>query len=59
MSELFDKGLQIRKEVLGEEYVNNSINNATEFNKDLQELVTSYCWGSVWGREGISKKQEV
>lgn len=55
MNELFEKGLAIRKEVLGEEYVNNSIKNATDFNKELQELVTAYCWGSVWGREGLPK----
>ncbi|GAK04331.1 4-carboxymuconolactone decarboxylase [Geomicrobium sp. JCM 19037] len=56
MNEQFEKGLKIRKEVLGSEYVENSINNATSFNKDLQELVTSYCWGEVWGREGLPRK---
>src|SRR5699024_12670728 len=47
---------KIRKEVLGAEYVDNSINNATDFNRELQELVTTYCWGEVWGREGLDKK---
>lgn len=56
MTEKFDKGLEIRKEVLGKEYVENSINNATDFNRELQELVTTYCWGEVWGREGLDKK---
>jgi len=56
MTEKFDKGLKIRKEVLGAEYVDNSINNATDFNRELQELVTTYCWGEVWGREGLDKK---
>lgn len=56
MSEMFDKGLKIRKEVLGDEYVENSINNATDFNRELQELVTTYCWGEVWGREGLPKQ---
>lgn len=49
INEKFEKGLAIRKQVLGEEYVNNSINNADEFNLPLQELVTEYCWGAVWG----------
>lgn len=54
--ERFEKGLEIRKSVLGAEYVDQSINNATEFNMPMQELVTEYCWGEVWGRPGLSKK---
>jgi len=54
--ELFDRGLEIRKSVLGAEFVETSIANATDFNRPLQELVTEYCWGAVWGREGLSKK---
>lgn len=56
MSEKFEKGLKVRREVLGAEYVDNSINNATSFTKPLQELVTEYCWGEIWTREGLSKK---
>lgn len=56
MSTKFEKGLEIRKEVLGEEYVNNSLENVDEFNESIQKLVTEYCWGEVWSREGISKK---
>lgn len=50
----YAKGLQIRTQVLGEAYVNQSIENADDFNRPLQELVTEYCWGHVWGREGLS-----
>jgi 4-carboxymuconolactone decarboxylase len=46
-SEKFEEGLKIRKEVVGEEYVNNSLKNADELTMPLQELVTEYCWGSV------------
>ena len=52
----FDKGLEIRKSVLGAEFVENSFKNADEFSMPMQELVTEYCWGAVWGREGLSKK---
>ncbi len=48
-NEKFEKGLAIRKQVLGEAYVNNSINNADDFNLPLQELVTEYCWGGGLG----------
>lgn len=55
--ELFEKGLEIRKAVLGEEYVENSLKNATEFNMPMQKLSTEYCWGAVWSREGLSRKE--
>jgi 4-carboxymuconolactone decarboxylase len=54
--ELFDKGLEIRRSVLGAEYVDSSIQNADDFNMPMQELVTQYCWGEVWGREGLDRK---
>jgi 4-carboxymuconolactone decarboxylase len=55
-SELFEKGLQVRRRVLGAEYVDASITQADDFNRPLQELVTEYCWGAVWTRPGISPK---
>jgi 4-carboxymuconolactone decarboxylase len=54
--EVYDKGLAIRREVLGAEYVDNAIKTADAFNRPLQELVTEYCWGAVWGRPGLPKK---
>jgi 4-carboxymuconolactone decarboxylase len=54
--ETFDKGLEIRKSVLGAEFVENSIANADDFNMPLQELVTEYCWGAVWGRGTLDNK---
>lgn len=54
--ELFEKGLQTRREVLGEEYVNNSLQAADDFNRPIQELVTQYCWGDVWNRPGLDKR---
>ena len=54
--ELFNKGLEIRKSVLGKEFVEKSIAGADEFNMPLQRLVTEYCWGAVWGREELPKK---
>lgn len=54
--EKFEQGLEIRRSVLGAEYVDKSINNATDFNRPMQELVTEYCWGEVWARPGLPKK---
>ena len=54
--ETYERGLEIRKSVLGKEFVEKSIASADDFNRPLQELVTEYCWGAVWGREGLDKK---
>ncbi|MEG0225172.1 MAG: 4-carboxymuconolactone decarboxylase [Comamonas sp.] len=53
---LFDQGLATRREVLGAEYVDASIRNATDFNIDMQEMVTQNCWGDVWNRPGLERK---
>jgi len=55
-NELFEKGLQVRREVLGAEYVDASIAQADDFSRPLQELVTQYCWGAVWTRPGLDRK---
>jgi len=55
--ELFDKGLKVRREVLGKEYVDKAVASATEFNRPLQELVTEYCWGEIWNRPGLSRRE--
>jgi len=55
-SELYDKGLAMRREVLGAEYVDRSIANADAFNQPFQKLVTEWCWGEIWSRPGLSKK---
>ena len=52
----FEKGLEIRKSVLGAEFVDAAFKSADDFNRPMQELVTEYCWGAVWGRDGLSKK---
>jgi 4-carboxymuconolactone decarboxylase len=54
--ELFAKGLDTRRAVLGSEYVDAAIKNADEFTLDLQHLVTQYCWGDVWNRPGLDRK---
>ena len=55
-SKKFEDGLKIRKAVLGEDYVNSALAAADEFSEPLQELVTEYCWGSVWTRDGLPRK---
>ncbi|ABM58708.1 4-carboxymuconolactone decarboxylase [Verminephrobacter eiseniae] len=54
--ELYEKGLKIRREVVGDAYVDASLKNADEFSQPMQELVTQYCWGEVWSRPGIDRR---
>lgn len=54
--EMFEKGLKMRRAVLGAEYVDKSIASADDFNMPMQELVTSYCWGEIWNRPGLPPK---
>ena len=54
--ESFEKGLGIRRAVLGAEFVDNAIATADDFSRPLQELVTEYCWGEVWGRPGLDRR---
>ncbi|RKQ35787.1 4-carboxymuconolactone decarboxylase [Oceanobacillus halophilus] len=57
MGEKFIEGLEVRKAVLGVEHVERSLNNANDFNMAMQELVTEYCWGEVWTRPGLERRE--
>ncbi len=52
----YQRGLKVRREVLGAAYVDNAIATADEFNRPLQELITTYCWGEVWDRPGLDRR---
>lgn len=55
-SETYERGLALRKEVLGSDYVERSFANADDFSRPIQHLSTEYCWGEVWGRDGLSRR---
>lgn len=52
----YERGLEIRKAVLGPAHVERSMQSADDFNRPYQEMVTDYCWGAVWGRQGLDRK---
>jgi 4-carboxymuconolactone decarboxylase len=56
MSDLFEKGLAIRKAVLGKEYVEKSLAAADDFTRPMQQFVTQYCWGEIWGNTTLSRR---
>ena len=53
----YETGLKIRSEVLGEEYVNKAVQDATDFNREFQNFVTEYCWGEIWASPHLDRKQ--
>jgi 4-carboxymuconolactone decarboxylase len=55
-SPLFEKGLKVRREVLGAEYVDKSLANANEFTQAFQDITTEWCWGYAWTRPGLDRK---
>jgi len=55
---LFEKGLEVRRSVVGDEYVDRALaNGSTEFSRAGQELVTEWCWGYAWTRPGLDRQQ--
>jgi len=56
VQELFDQGLNLRREVLGAEYVDGSLARANDFMMAFQRITTEWCWGYAWGRPGLEKK---
>ena len=55
-SEQFARGLEVRREVLGADYVDNSLARADEFMRAFQKITTEYCWGEVWTRPGLDRR---
>jgi 4-carboxymuconolactone decarboxylase len=51
-----EEGMKVRREVLGDEHVDRSLERATEFTREFQELITRYAWGEIWTRPGLDRK---
>ena len=56
-NDLYEKGMAVRRQVLGDAYVDKAAANVDDFNRDFQRIVTEYCWGEVWTRQVLSNKQ--
>ncbi len=53
--ERYEKGMEVRRVVLGDEHVNRSLQNLSEFNREFQDLITRYAWGEIWTRPGLPR----
>ena len=56
MSNRYDHGMQLRREVLGDEHVDAAIERTTDFTADFQDLITRYAWGEIWTRPGLDRR---
>ena len=56
-NELHEKGMAVRRQVLGDAYVDKATANIDDFNRDFQRILTEYCWGEVWTRQVLTNKQ--
>jgi 4-carboxymuconolactone decarboxylase len=56
-SELYEKGMKVRREVLGDEYVDRAAANVDDFNREFQQMVVEHAWGAIWTRPGLERKQ--
>jgi 4-carboxymuconolactone decarboxylase len=54
--DLFEQGMKIRREVLGDAYVDAAMAKVDDFNRPLQEMVTQFAWGQVWSRPGLARR---
>jgi 4-carboxymuconolactone decarboxylase len=55
-SERFERGLKTRREVLGADYVDRSLEQADEFTWAMQQLTTEWCWDATWNRPGLDRR---
>ncbi|HEX3278877.1 MAG TPA: 4-carboxymuconolactone decarboxylase [Thermoleophilaceae bacterium] len=51
-----DEGMEVRREVLGDEHVDRAIERSTDFTADFQDLITRYAWGEIWTRPGLDRR---
>jgi len=56
MSESYDSGMRVRREVLGDNHVDRAIERTTEFTAAFQDFITRYAWGEIWTRSGLDRK---
>jgi 4-carboxymuconolactone decarboxylase len=52
----YDRGMRVRREVLGDEHVDRTVGRTTEFTADFQDFITRYAWGEIWDRPGLDRR---
>jgi len=56
MSESYERGMEVRREVLGDDHVDRAIERTSEFTADFQDLITRFAWGEIWSRPGLDRR---
>ena len=52
----YERGMEVRREVLGDDHVDQAIRSTTELTADFQSFITRYAWGEIWTRPGLDRK---
>ena len=52
----FERGMEVRREVLGDEHVDRAVERTSDFTRDFQEVITRYAWGEIWTRPGLDRR---
>jgi 4-carboxymuconolactone decarboxylase len=56
VNEAHERGMRVRREVLGDEHVDRAVELTTDFTADFQDLITRYAWGEIWSRPGLDRR---
>jgi 4-carboxymuconolactone decarboxylase len=56
VNDAFERGMRTRREVLGDEHVDDANARKTAFTEDFQDLITRYAWGEIWSRDGLDRR---
>jgi 4-carboxymuconolactone decarboxylase len=56
MTEAYDRGMEVRRQVLGDAHVDRAIEDTTDLTADFQDLITRYAWGEIWTRPGLDRR---
>jgi len=56
MTDSHERGMSVRREVLGDEHVDGAIERTTDFTAAFQDLITRYAWGEIWSRPGLDRR---
>ena len=57
--ERYEKGMAVRRDVLGKDYVERSVTNRNDFNRDYQEMISRHAWGEIWTRPGLTGSSHI
>ncbi len=56
---IYERGMRVRREVLGDDHVDAAVTRTTDLTADFQDFITRYAWGEIWTRPGLDRKTRI